>query len=161
MMSCIKHSGDERAWATVRATFVRAARLPLLHSSPMRRLLVLFFVMLLPLQFSWGAAASYCGHEQAPTTSHFGHHTHVHQGGHQNSGSAEFAAGANDLDCDYCHLGCAQPVASATSYTFLPLQTTESPREIAGNLSGFPSSIERPKWFSLVQPANTVEVAPI
>ncbi|WPB58015.1 hypothetical protein [Xylophilus sp. GOD-11R] len=42
----------------------------------MRRLLIVFLMFLLPLQWSWAAAATVCQHER--TGSHFGHHEHRH-----------------------------------------------------------------------------------
>ncbi len=40
----------------------------------MRRLVLVFMMMLLPLQWSWAAAASVCQHEA--NGAHFGHHEH-------------------------------------------------------------------------------------
>lgn len=45
----------------------------------MRRCLVLVLLLWLPLQFSWAAAAGYCGHEQRKGAAHFGHHAHQHR----------------------------------------------------------------------------------
>lgn len=42
----------------------------------MRRRLAIVLLALLPLQFSWAAVASYCGHETQAATGHFGHHGH-------------------------------------------------------------------------------------
>lgn len=51
-------------------------RIPL----PMRRLLLVFLLVFMPLQSIWAAASPYCGHESAPQASHFGHHVHEHHG---------------------------------------------------------------------------------
>jgi hypothetical protein len=45
---------------------------------PMRRYLAIFLLVLLPLQYSWAAMASYCEHETSVTAKHPGHHTHDH-----------------------------------------------------------------------------------
>lgn len=42
----------------------------------MRRFILIFMMCLLPLQWSWAAAARVCEHEQV--ASHFGHHAHEH-----------------------------------------------------------------------------------
>ena len=84
----------------------------------MRRFLLIVLMFVLPLQWSWAAAASLCGHEVAgPAAQHFGHHQHEHHGaeaGHD----ADKAEGADkktglgslgaDPDCGVCHgLGAA------------------------------------------------------
>ena len=55
----------------------------------MRRVILSLLILLLPLQFSWAVAASYCQHEDQVESrvqpsagggvSHFGHHEHEHQ----------------------------------------------------------------------------------
>ena len=67
----------------------------------MSRLVALLFSLLLPLQFAWGAAASYCQHE--PTREvppHFGHHEHVHKA---DAKKATDTTLAGDKDCSSCH----------------------------------------------------------
>jgi len=44
----------------------------------MRRFVLVFMMLLLPLQWSWAAAASVCEHERDAT--HLGHHEHKHGG---------------------------------------------------------------------------------
>jgi len=44
----------------------------------MKKFLAIFLLVLLPLQFSWAAMASYCEHETSVTATHPGHHTHDH-----------------------------------------------------------------------------------
>lgn len=72
----------------------------------LRRLVLILMLALLPLQWTWAAAASVCQHEEIVATAdgslpspHFGHHVHQHQGDEE--------AGPNelDLDCPSCHLG--------------------------------------------------------
>ena len=87
----------------------------------MRRLLLVFLLVLMPLQTVWSAAAAYCAHEQAPAAAHFGHHVHEHAGayqdgdahadvGHASADDAQggaagsiFNLGSADLDCHTCH----------------------------------------------------------
>ncbi len=94
----------------------------------MRRWLTIFLLVLLPLQFSWAVAATYCQHESR-TSGHIGHHEHRHQA--DASGGAETASGGDsstddegankrkaalagiDGDCDYCHFSLAKPIAEA------------------------------------------------
>jgi len=69
-------------------------------------------VMLLTVQWTWVAAAAYCVHNGKCTAAHVGHHEHVHQSAATDAEQAK-VAGLGDVDCDYCHLGCASwpPVA--------------------------------------------------
>jgi len=75
----------------------------------MRRLLLIFLVVLLPLQFAWAGAAAYCSHEQADSqqeyTWHFGHHAHEHKADNSHDDSARPAKSAKlpDGDCNACH----------------------------------------------------------
>ncbi|MBO9687583.1 MAG: hypothetical protein J7598_13330 [Mitsuaria chitosanitabida] len=111
----------------------------------MRRWLTLFLLVLMPLQFTWGAAAVYCQHEPAPETRHFGHHTHQHgDAGHPGpqadgakpadpTGSSVDAKKLTDLkkvadsdkskpgklapdnDCGQCHHSAFKPVAAVAA----------------------------------------------
>lgn len=113
----------------------------------MRRWLLILFIALLPLQFTWAAVASYCLHEEAPAgAQHFGHHEHEHDDAV--TGTEEAAAKSSvlqvDGDCAYCHLGCAQPIATTR---FDVPHALASPRvAIQPSLHGshFPPGLERP-----------------
>ena len=66
----------------------------------MTRRLILFLALLLPLQFAWASAASYCQHETGPAqTRHFGHHEHLHKVGVEKSSTGKLIA---DNDCGTC-----------------------------------------------------------
>jgi hypothetical protein len=130
----------------------------------MRRLLLVFLLVLMPLQTVWSAAAAYCAHEQAPAAAHFGHHVHKHAGAHQGGdahadvghASADdaqggaagsiFNLGSADLDCHSCHgsgtvlfAHTVAPAALALCAHPLPLVAAQLPAP----LSPRP---ERPNW---------------
>lgn len=118
----------------------------------MRRSLIIVLLFWLPFQFAWGAAASYCQHEQGSGVSHFGHHTHKHQGKVlQSSGEStpdkKTALADEDLDCDYCHLNCAQPLVSGSLGCNVQM-TPHAPPSVTtdGYSPHVPAPIERPKW---------------
>lgn len=82
----------------------------------MRRFVLILMMVLLPLQWSWAAAASVCGHEQGKA--HFGHHEHKHassvettaEPGHVEDGTAA----SYHPDCQVCHgIGSACMTSSA------------------------------------------------
>ena len=49
-----------------------------LHFAAMRRFVLLFLMLILPLQWSWAAVASVCRHETGSAAQHLGHHVHEH-----------------------------------------------------------------------------------
>ena len=112
-----------------------------------RWLVVVFMLLVLPVQFVWAAAAPYCAHEAASAASkHPGHHQHVHQGSGDAAKAGDDGAGSgmNHSDCASCHAGTA-----AT----LPLPAAElatGPREVLREQpppryrSHTPSGPERP-----------------
>lgn len=71
----------------------------------MRRYLLIFMLCLLPLQWSWAAAARVCEHEQG--AAHFGHHEHRHSADaptlEGEGSSTSHAALQAHPDCHSCH----------------------------------------------------------
>jgi len=116
----------------------------------MRRWLLIFLVVLLPMQLSWAAVASYCQHESGAAVQHLGHHEHQHKAdaGRADSDNPK-AVGANDADCGICHAGCAtvilEPVALLPVAVSLDTGSTH-PVLIS---SPPPSLPERPNWADL------------
>lgn len=75
---------------------------PLCYPAPVKKLLLIFLMMLLPVQYTWSAAAVYCQHEQdAPP--HLGHHAHQHKAA-SDEAKEPGKVNAADADCAYCHL---------------------------------------------------------
>jgi len=115
----------------------------------MRRWLVLFFMLLLPLQSAWSAASAYCQHETTEQQSqHVGHHFHAHQGEAKKSSGSQLTA---DADCAACHASAAAAIPSLLgSYDFAiasrPAQSVASP-PFTSALARAP---DRPQWLRLV-----------
>lgn len=86
-----------------------------LDSSPVRKTVALVLILLLPLQWGWAMAASYCGHEATATHAHFGHHDHAHGDAAPPSladdptGDDTADTGAH-ADCGTCQLSSASAV---------------------------------------------------
>ena len=78
----------------------------------MRRWLTLLLLVMLPLQFTWAAAAAYCQHEKAPAAHHVGHHEHEHVQATKatDPDAAKTAKVFGDNDCGYCQLSAAKPL---------------------------------------------------
>lgn len=118
----------------------------------MRRALVIFMFSLLPFQLVWGAAASYCQHEQVSGAGakHFGHHAHKHQGkGLKASGEISpdsRTVGVDDPDCASCHLTCVFPLMNTVVGFVSNLGEPLRAAPISERSPHIPSSIERPKW---------------
>lgn len=119
----------------------------------MRRWLAILLLTLLPIQFSWAAVASYCGHEATGKTQHVGHHEHQHHAdaGANTSKSADGqkAADGVDLDCGHCHGTCAAMLHPQEAV--LALVSTSRPAALADALerAHAPTPPERPQWVSL------------
>ena len=64
--------------------------------------MLIFLMMLLPVQYSWSAAAVYCQHEQN-SPFHFGHHAHQHTA-QPDDAKGNGKVKSADTDCEYCHL---------------------------------------------------------
>ncbi len=111
----------------------------------MKRWLVVLLALLLPVQFAWAGAATYCDHETTGRTQHFGHHEHVHQP------SAEESSGKSlgDNDCGTCHAGSALLV----EFTALPNAFPASAAVIPHRLRPIPTALarapDRPQWLRL------------
>jgi hypothetical protein len=121
----------------------------------MRRGFLAFLVLLMAVQFSWTAAASYCGHEASDQKApHFGHHSHSHDHGDDHSddeapqtpGEKEVMLAA-DVDHAHCHLS-PLALAWADGLGLLPPGSSppgmEAPRRVE---SHFPEGLERPRWL--------------
>ena len=118
----------------------------------MRRWLVVFMLLVLPLQFAWAAAAPYCAHETtAGAGKHPGHHQHVHQGGSDaaKAGDDGSGIGTSHTDCESCHAGAAAtlplPVADLLRAPRDMLREQLAPRY----RSHTPSGPERPDIVEL------------
>ena len=75
--------------------------------------MLVVLIVLLPLQWTWAAAASVCLHEPAQA-SHVGHHAHAHaDAADVHDGGDDAGAGVqpdgSHADCHACH-GCGTPL---------------------------------------------------
>ncbi|MEC5385094.1 hypothetical protein VVD49_05125 [Uliginosibacterium sp. H3] len=131
--------------ALIESSCLDAAQTFPIDSATMKRLLLILFVLLLPLESIWAVAGAFCGHEaDAGSQQHFGHHTdqHQHAPADQDGTDKSQASG----ECGACHFG--HCCFMLTSFT---LQTTASPAVYAVIRKGSPPARsnarpERPKW---------------
>lgn len=122
----------------------------------MRRWLAILLLVFLPLQFSWAAVASYCGHETGAAAGHIGHHDHqahghaAKDGAPGDRGQADgTATGASGFDCAHC-LGACSGLVDAVMPFELPALAS-APQGLAGSHSveHLPAPPERPQWATL------------
>ena len=113
----------------------------------MKKYLAIFLLVLMPLQLSWAAMASYCQHETEVTAMHPGHHTHDHASDDRPVTGRDAAQSAGmDHDCATCHLGCSTALISDVSNTIVAA-SDDHPlhlQAIASHLSR--ERPERPQW---------------
>jgi hypothetical protein len=121
----------------------------------MHRWIVIALLTLLPFQFTWTAAASYCVHESDAQAQHVGHHEHQHQ--HHgdttvDQGSGDLAGntlGSGDLDCGHCHGNCS--AMPAPGDVLMPLAIASHPVTLDEGIvrTVMHSPPERPQWAPL------------
>lgn len=73
----------------------------------MKKFLLLLLLTILPIQYAWSMAATYCQHEESKVSkvSHFGHHGHQHQAqaGDQSDHDEQGQQSKTHGDCEVCH----------------------------------------------------------
>ncbi len=121
---------------------------------PVRRILAIVLLAMLPLQFSWAAVASYCEHE-TQGTGHFGHHEcqkHADASARADAepdANGDKAPGAMDLDCGHCHGTCSGMLTPASGVP--GALSTAPPSATLDEAVGAhaPTRPERPQWLPL------------
>ncbi len=123
----------------------------------MRRLLMILMLMLMPLQLSWAAVASYCQHETGVAASHIGHHEHEHQANavEPDPDNAK-SLGTLDADCGFCHACGATIVSSIRDVSQISVVSRFATRHHDRAGSAFLSRPERPNWAALALFGETV-----
>ena len=121
----------------------------------MRRWLTLVLLLLLPIQFTWAAAAPYCQHEQAADSFHLGHHVHEHlaapAGALQGDDSQDLGAAQDgmlmvDNDCSYCQLSVAKAMPMPRADFGSTGACAADTMSLASFKSREPDRHERPNW---------------
>lgn len=67
----------------------------------MRRLVIIFMLLLLPVQITWAGISAYCKHETGVSAQHFGHHEHQHQA-QEDESKQDNPTFKFDGDCSFC-----------------------------------------------------------
>lgn len=121
----------------------------------MRRLLTILLLLVLPLQFSWAAAAAYCQHGGgSDRQAHMGHHEHRHTADSAPDTSPQVQDQDTDADpqqgvdedCAFCHFGCGKTVGTTPVRFDAVGRAAFAPGIAAPPASPRPSRIERPNW---------------
>jgi hypothetical protein len=121
----------------------------------MKRYLVIFLLVLLPLKLSWAAMVGYCQHETGVTANHPGHYNQNHgknqnhehaSADHQEPAENASPSACMDHECATCHLGCSAALLSDLN-TITATSSDDRPLHLQATASQ-PSSErpERPQW---------------
>jgi hypothetical protein len=114
----------------------------------MRGWLIIFLLVLTPLQFSWAAIGVYCQHEKGIATQHLGHHGHQHQLLSNDQPTAEqLKSGSFDADCGTCHIGCSLAIASTAETPCLATKRVNEARTQQMPVSPPFKVPDRPQWL--------------
>lgn len=109
-----------------------------------KKLFVIFLLLVMPLQASWAVVASYCQHEQDVTAQHFGHHEHAHE--HHDEASDKDSSSKRGADAHDCH-GHTVGLLVTPFTLSLNLPSAVIPQSSPSRLtSGLSSPPERPQW---------------
>lgn len=116
----------------------------------MKKLFLIFLLVVMPLQSSWAMVAIYCQPENEVTAKHFGHHEHQHEHHHAQAGpdsDGDLKSTSDCLDCHGLHSGIA-----VSSFDVAPSGPIAGPpADVKARLiSTSTSRPEKPKWFSAV-----------
>jgi len=122
----------------------------------MQRIVLVLLLMLLPVQWTWAAAASICTHETSLHANHFGHHEHRHDHRTGLTSLSDPADGAQvqsesgvHVDCATCHAavpGLMMPPAVALGVHSPLLAFTPYQRSVT---TGVPERLIRPPHLRL------------
>lgn len=112
----------------------------------MRRLVFICMMLLLPLQWSWAAAATYCAHETGVAAKHVGHHEHQHStaSGELSKDAKPSSLPSLDNDCDYCQLSTVQWIMPAHAMPMLGKEAAPPVDDPLHSDSHIPTGPERP-----------------
>ena len=108
------------------------------------RKLIIFFLIVLPLQWSTAAVAAYCQHEtESKAQQHVGHHAHEHQAS-ADLGGSDPADSDFDADCPSCHAHYVQVV--------IPVDHAATPKCGGHNATPYRTTLPEPPPGSLFRP---------
>jgi hypothetical protein len=113
-----------------------------IYTPRMRRWVAILLLILLPLQFTWAMAASYCRDDQGVSDADSGRYEHIHHGAKIKATSDERSdPGGLDHHCEGCHLSCVWPVP--TSHAMGVVRRSETydstpSREYESHIPGVP-----------------------
>lgn len=124
----------------------------------MKTLFAFLVAVLLPLQLSWGVAASYCQHEATRGGfNHFGHHSHDHAPAQaetsvlsQAESQTPGAKLMTDMDCGVCHASLLAMVADASDLAPDAVMVTAPLLPGDPFASALQRTPDRPQWPRLV-----------
>lgn len=87
------------------------------YNPPMRFWLLLFLMVLMPLQIAMATAGQHCLHETGASVRHLGHHVHQYEASSQADSNADIGkALATDKDCGACHSSCSMAIPGADGF---------------------------------------------
>jgi cytochrome c553 len=111
-----------------------------------KKLLLILLLTILPLQYSWAAAAVYCQHGQEHSK-HFGHHGHQHQAQAKvDDNSGDGSSIKLHADCVTCHGGTVGIMAMPFESQAYKPSVTSNVANTRFPVSPLPPRPERPKW---------------
>ena len=117
----------------------------------MHRLVLVFLLLLLPVHWTWAAAASVCRHESGAASQHFAHHEHQHEAGVNGAAEVKKLSESGTPLFDLAHADCASCHGAAPALTALQRAPALHPPPLQGATpylravtAGLPERLIRP-----------------
>lgn len=110
----------------------------------MKKLLLTFLLVLMPLQFAQAAMCAYCCDEETPSSMQGSSEHETEASAEQHDDNPD--TGEPHHSCDVCHLSCAKYFVSQPGF-FQPFKITVSfHQETIDYQSYIPRGLDRPNW---------------
>ncbi len=113
----------------------------------MKKTLAILLMLVLPMQFAFAVAATYCEGEVATTSKHYGHHEHDIAQALAKSDTSDNQLG--HAECGVCHLGCAKFFSATLTVGMLVSELPVHASVLLAAAQFQPSPLQRPPIASL------------
>ncbi|MCI1016745.1 cobalt transporter [Herbaspirillum huttiense] len=112
------------------------------------RALIILLALLLPMQLSWAAMASYCQAENDRVPTHLGHHEHPSAKADDHAGSEKSKTSDSDVGCSLCHFSCMKSVQIYNSSVIVPpaAEQKSHPSYFPHPTSHIADGPDKPNW---------------
>ncbi len=116
-----------------------------------RKLFIIFILLLIPLQVTWASVVTYCQHGSSLAVNHAGHHdvASTSVATDEVGRVATEPASSVHSDCGACHIACLVAQVGPTYQFEQAAIESHASRYTLRTSSAPPQRVERPQWLHL------------